>query len=617
MKRIASFFLAIVLALPLLLGCSAANQEAESAADTLYELGLFQGKGTGADGRPDYALDDVPTRQEAVTMLVRLLGKESEAKSGSWTIPFTDVTAWAAPYVGYAYANGLTTGVSASAFDGSSAVTAAQYITFVLRALGYRSGTDFQWNTAWELSDSLGITDGRYRAGAAQFLRADVALISAAALEAKLAGSDTTLREKILSSAAEPARPETKPDSNPQLVHPVRDGDGRYSWRFAFQLKNSGSTALTLQKLTICKRQGGANGKLIDQVSLTGDALAENFLGDADGPLKLAPDEFYLWRDGHPVVNDFDFMGYTFTFADEDGKTTELFFPKPLSREPEEGGSAGISEQGRDLETLRYDASFCTEVAQGVYWVPARALGGSDYTNAEIRAMLTDTPEEKQEKIDTLYEALQLYQIGEFAEGDDNIRIREGSINWEHHKPGYHAVRTNRGCCATDANWLRYLLDGDYDEVGYLATSQRDGSGHIINYIRQDGWYYFIDLTHYRTDNLDTAVENGDLAGYYRTDFISGNIHKVRDTADYVAYVQSSFNEPPGLMFLYTAENCLALDGVRSGSKVTITYEKADGVTLQAIFDDPADQLDWTLVTRSKKLPDWSKEQSFDFRTLQ
>ena len=91
----------------------------------------------------------------------------------------------------------------------------------------------------------------------------------------------------------------------------------------------------------------------------------------------------------------------------------------------------------------------------------------------------------------------------------------------------------------------------------------------------------------------------------------------MRDTADYVAYVQNSFNEPPGLMFLYTAENCLALDGVHSGSKVTITYEKADGVTLQAIFDDPADQLDWTLVTRSKKLPDWSKEQSFDFRTLQ
>ena len=53
MKRIVSFFLAIVLALPLSLGCFAANQEAESAADMLYELGLFQGKGTDADGRPD------------------------------------------------------------------------------------------------------------------------------------------------------------------------------------------------------------------------------------------------------------------------------------------------------------------------------------------------------------------------------------------------------------------------------------------------------------------------------------------------------------------------------------------------------------------------------------
>ena len=76
MKRIASFFLAIALILPLPSVCSAADQEAERAADTLYELGLFQGKGTDASGRPDYALDDAPTRQEAVTMLVRLLGKE-------------------------------------------------------------------------------------------------------------------------------------------------------------------------------------------------------------------------------------------------------------------------------------------------------------------------------------------------------------------------------------------------------------------------------------------------------------------------------------------------------------------------------------------------------------
>ena len=44
----------------------------EEGANTLYELGLFQGKGTTANGRPVYALNDTPTRTEAFTMLVRL-----------------------------------------------------------------------------------------------------------------------------------------------------------------------------------------------------------------------------------------------------------------------------------------------------------------------------------------------------------------------------------------------------------------------------------------------------------------------------------------------------------------------------------------------------------------
>ena len=52
-------------------------------------------------------------------MLVRLLGKEEEALAGNWDLPFTDVskTSAAYPYIGYAYANGLTNGTSATTFE--------------------------------------------------------------------------------------------------------------------------------------------------------------------------------------------------------------------------------------------------------------------------------------------------------------------------------------------------------------------------------------------------------------------------------------------------------------------------------------------------------------------
>lgn len=213
-KKLWPVLLTLVLTLSILPSAYAADSEAAAAANELYEMGLFNGTGTDANGNPEFELDRPPTRNEAVTMLVRLLGREEEAKSRTWSIPFTDVADWARPYVGYAYANGLTNGNSATSFGGEEPATPSQYITFVLRALGYQSGTDFQWDRAWELSDKLGFTKGEYTERGVQkyvvsgdpnhpilesrfFLRGDVAIISNNALLMKLKGTDTLLLAKV------------------------------------------------------------------------------------------------------------------------------------------------------------------------------------------------------------------------------------------------------------------------------------------------------------------------------------------------------------------------------------------------------------------------------------
>jgi len=183
MKRLFSLLLAVVLSLGLMPTAFAASDEATEAAETLYELGLFSGTGTNADGTPIFDLDRTPTRHEAVTMLVAMLGKTEEAKNGTWTTPFTDVADWAKPFVGYAYSKGLTSGTSATTYGGNQPVTAGQYLTFVLTALGYKSGTDFQWDKAWELSDQIGLTHGEYGAQTPVFTRGDVAIISRSAHE--------------------------------------------------------------------------------------------------------------------------------------------------------------------------------------------------------------------------------------------------------------------------------------------------------------------------------------------------------------------------------------------------------------------------------------------------
>ena len=174
-----------------------------NAANILYELGLFQGTGVNSDGKPIFDLDRIPTRQEAVTMLIRLLGKDNEAKSTTWETPFTDVDEWAKPYVGYAYNHKLTSGIDATTFGGKNIVTASQYITFILRALDYNSGTDFAWDSAWTLSDSLGITDGEY-SSSSRFTRADVAITSYNALKMNSKGTSTTLISDLISEGVVP-----------------------------------------------------------------------------------------------------------------------------------------------------------------------------------------------------------------------------------------------------------------------------------------------------------------------------------------------------------------------------------------------------------------------------
>ena len=217
MKKLLSLILTLVLMCSLIPAAHAASDESTQAAQTLYELGLFRGTGTNADGTPIFDLDKTPTRNQAIIMLVRLLGKEEEALAGEWELPFTDVpkNSTAYPYIGYAYANGLTGGTSATTYSGGNPIRANQYITFVLRAMGYVSGEDFQVSTAWEFSDEIGLTDGTYSAVTKTFTRGDVAEITFSALTCTSKGSDETLFSMIQKNGA---IPENTPYVGPQKL---------------------------------------------------------------------------------------------------------------------------------------------------------------------------------------------------------------------------------------------------------------------------------------------------------------------------------------------------------------------------------------------------------------
>jgi hypothetical protein len=203
MKKTVALILAFFLLLSLTpqFNAAAADMSAVAAADTLHSIGLFNGTGTTADGSPEFSLDRALTRQESVTMLVRLLGAEQEAKNGTWQTPFTDLDDWAAPYIGYAYANKLAYGRSPTQFDPGAVVTSAEFMTLVLRALGYSSETDFKWNESTVFSDSIGLTEGEYT-GTEGLVRGDAAEVSLAAMTQGLKESGGALIEALIDKGA-------------------------------------------------------------------------------------------------------------------------------------------------------------------------------------------------------------------------------------------------------------------------------------------------------------------------------------------------------------------------------------------------------------------------------
>lgn len=168
----------------------------EGLAEDLKALGLFKGV-----SETDFALGRAPTRVEALVMLIRVLGKESDALSKGGRHPFLDVPDWAKNYVGYAYENNLTNGISATKFGSTSEASASMYLTFVLRALGYSDKNgDFTWDNPFALARQTGIMKGN--PNVTKFLRGDVVLVSYAALEAEVKGTGKTLADKLIASGA-------------------------------------------------------------------------------------------------------------------------------------------------------------------------------------------------------------------------------------------------------------------------------------------------------------------------------------------------------------------------------------------------------------------------------
>lgn len=174
--------IALILILALTIPMSAFADDNTQYADTLYELGLFKGTDNG------YELEKTFTREEAATVLVRLLGEEKNVALKTYPTLFTDVESdrWSFPYVMYCYENEITRGTGEDTFSPVQEISAEEFVTLVLRLLGY---TDAEPETALEdcvYANLLNSETARELKPSNNFLRNDMVYIMYRSLMTKM-----------------------------------------------------------------------------------------------------------------------------------------------------------------------------------------------------------------------------------------------------------------------------------------------------------------------------------------------------------------------------------------------------------------------------------------------
>ena len=198
MKRLVTLLVtALLMTAALCVSASAADYQ--SAAEDLSAIGMFRGTVSGG-----FELDRAPKRSEAAIMLVRLYGAEEEAaaayQSGEISHPFKDVGPIASPYVAWLYTKGITKGATATTFNSNAACTDKNYVVFLLRALGYEDGKDFQYAESLTFAEKLGFYQADYFEG--PFLRDDRAAITLQALATDKKGGETYLLKSLIDTGA-------------------------------------------------------------------------------------------------------------------------------------------------------------------------------------------------------------------------------------------------------------------------------------------------------------------------------------------------------------------------------------------------------------------------------
>lgn len=237
---------------------------------------------------------------------------------------------------------------------------------------------------------------------------------------------------------------------------------------------------------------------------------------------------------------------------------------------------------------LNKNGNFCTKIGRGVFWVPVISLGKSMYDIHEITNIIKYGKFEKQ-MFRSLYDIVQLFLKSNFKYNLDTKYLKKNGIIWEVHEEINNILNNGSGCCASVAAWLNYYLEGVYEDCGYLSFNRPNGSGHIMNYIFQDDWYYLIDMTPYVIDEEQKEFyETGKKVDYIKSKNVTGILTKCKSLKEYAMFYDS-IQMTKGYNFIYFKHKGTTVPPISVetyGEKIDIIYPQ--GYEIECVYNGAA-----------------------------
>ena len=244
LKRALSLLLSSTMVLGMLvMGSSAASYQDVKTSHNTEAIEVLQAVGimTG-DQNGKFNPDAKVTRNEMAVIMCNLLDYTVASYKG--TAPFTDVPAWAEPYVAACYTNGITAGISATKYGGNQTVTTGEAALMLLKALGYfQYSGDFgqDWLVETTKTGSTAGLFGGVKNGAREALtRNDVAQMVLNTLKADVVvaeknGSDITVGNIVISGGKATYTARVSTDSDYKAISDAKV-DGKYTVQLGEEL---------------------------------------------------------------------------------------------------------------------------------------------------------------------------------------------------------------------------------------------------------------------------------------------------------------------------------------------------------------------------------------------